>query len=497
VFEISSPHIARVMKPTPRLVTIIGTVLLVLSVLSTSEPAGAIVGGLHQSPQPKWAALISFADADRNFCSGVMIRPQWVLTAAHCVDDLPSGTSAEVTVAGQVIGVNYTKYTGRARLGASSATYPDLAVLHLVSAPIGVATLPVATTAEVAAIRAHNHGGVTVFGYGPSTAPSKSSPDHPSPVLLKSPDGAWRLADTCPYPYAELSGRIDCFRFTRLDSSGLVDAGDSGGPWAGLIRGGWVVLGVVSGSLENVNWVNTSPWQQATPVYAHLSWLDSAIAAYSPRPKPIGGHSVFVRTWSWTAATTDGYKYSGSFSDGNPVHAADAPQLPGVDAADLFANCNVDSQTDAVIPISVTLTDDTPGFTTSLQFAMWMASLTEPELDVGAMLSNGPQCVQMAWDNEGSGSWNVEWPSQFTDGQGVQLDAYVIIPNYYSPANPNGSTTAFAAANVQIGGVLPWGALGVPSNYQDLTSLKGPGLPPGLGNADSGYLELNGGLEPD
>ena len=47
-------------------------------------------GAQAQKDSWPWQALLAFAGGSQ-FCGGSLIQEQWVLTAAHCVDDIRDG----------------------------------------------------------------------------------------------------------------------------------------------------------------------------------------------------------------------------------------------------------------------------------------------------------------------------------------------------------------------------------------------------------------------
>ena len=60
-------------------------VLSVALSLSFLAPAVALVGGAREIPDPKSQPEVMFVGSRGNFCSGVAVAPDPVLTAAHCV----------------------------------------------------------------------------------------------------------------------------------------------------------------------------------------------------------------------------------------------------------------------------------------------------------------------------------------------------------------------------------------------------------------------------
>jgi secreted trypsin-like serine protease len=120
-----------------RLVTI---VLCAAATLLTCVPAGAVTypEGIGDGSSRPWVVAIRTATGDL-VCSGTLIAPRVVLTAAHCIDGVPknvrvhSGSETAVGVAGHAAHPSFDRSTYRHDIGlwylteAISTTVPGLA----------------------------------------------------------------------------------------------------------------------------------------------------------------------------------------------------------------------------------------------------------------------------------------------------------------------------------------------------------------------------------
>jgi trypsin len=210
-------------------------VALVLSLLAAGS-AGAVVGG-SEVPEGRHRYMASLQVGRSHFCGGTVIAARWVLTAAHCVEDLrPSELRVVVGSvdhsAGRRLGVKRIRVSPRydARLGSH-----DVALLRL-SADAQVPTLRLATRRQSALWA--DGAPVSAAGWGSQVpvvgmVPPFDSRMREAPLRVVGDD---RCADATA-PEVQV-----CAAALLRDSC----HGDSGGPL--LARGGsrMIQVGIVS-----------------------------------------------------------------------------------------------------------------------------------------------------------------------------------------------------------------------------------------------------------
>ena len=240
-----------------------------------------------------WQVSLSRSDASSNyaghFCGGSILSEDWIITAAHCVDNKAAG---DVRVLAGTALLSSSVLSGRAI--AEIVVHPswnpatvenDLALLRLVS--------PLTWSSQVQPIALPEAGFVggtigTISGWGftckvdpdliyyPSTC---SDPNQPYPTQLHSAEVTIQTASSCRSALG-----------TNFRSPGMLCAstptfsadscfGDSGGPLAVYTGSGWMLAGLVS-------WGYSCAW--STPgVYTNAANYVSWIRENSPPQPPL------------------------------------------------------------------------------------------------------------------------------------------------------------------------------------------------------------------
>ena len=226
-----------------------------------------IVGGTVTSPgsRPYQVAMLYNG---RQICGGTLIDSQWVLTAAHCLDNV-SATSLSIRVGahrisandGQTIPVSQ-KIVHPSWFGANNIrSGNDIALLRLsspASSQYAPAKLP---TAEVMSNYASVGRYVTVSGWGQTSNNSQGGSD-----VLREVDLPVISNSQCSQ---QLNFNMPASTICGGGAGGVSACrGDSGGPYAVRVNGDYYNVGIVS---WGQNCVGATAF---TRTYSFLDWIE-------------------------------------------------------------------------------------------------------------------------------------------------------------------------------------------------------------------------------
>jgi secreted trypsin-like serine protease len=229
---------------------------VLLAFLVLAAPAAAMSGG-RDTPIAEAPFVVSLGH-----CTGSLIAPDRVLTAAHCVDGFDPGTFEVVVgadprvtpdapshaVRGFSVARGYKLSFPFSHRTALSAIAVDDVALVLLAAPVpGAATIPVAAPQD----RVDGAGAaVTVYGYGLTEEPA---PPHPPPPPQPLQSGGMsaisRAACAREYPRA-IDAAMLCTDDRGPRPLTQPCSGDSGGPVVVTTPSGPVQVGVTSWGAE-------------------------------------------------------------------------------------------------------------------------------------------------------------------------------------------------------------------------------------------------------
>ncbi|SFB32785.1 Trypsin [Amycolatopsis marina] len=222
---------------------------------ASAEPAGVeplIVGGGNATETYSFMASLQSSWGSHS-CGGSLIKPGWVVTAAHC------GTPYQVRV-----GTTNRTSGGTVARVAQRIAHPsaDLALLRLSTqitnrAPISIASSsgPVGT-------------GTRIIGWGQTCAPRGACG---APVTLQQLDTSIVSDRECSGIYAASEICTD----NPNNNSGAC-YGDSGGPQIKRVNGVWQLIGATSRAGNNSSTCATGP-----SIYVDVPYYSSWIARYT------------------------------------------------------------------------------------------------------------------------------------------------------------------------------------------------------------------------
>lgn len=158
------------------------------------------------------------------------------------------------------------------------------------------------------------------------------------------------------------------------------------------------------------------------------------------------GPSVAQRTFSGT--TADGYTLRATFRVYRAAHAKALPSLPYDHRSSL--SCRVD-RTDAAVPVAFTLTNTTAhagiGLGTGLVFYD-NPPRNISRLKFDATLGSRLRCITTTAVN--AAQYTALWNRASKPGQGERADLFVIVPDYYTPAHPEGDRAFLHTLSLDI-----------------------------------------------
>ena len=252
----------------------------------------SVVGGI-QATAGTWPFVAFVADLqDSTACSGTVVSPMLVLTAAHCAEDISSGTIAPAAAFRVVTGALDWTASGSGQVLSVSqvlidpafdaATLDDDAALLVLTAPTRAPAIALAGPSESSLLTAGTPAAIAGWGYtyGSETTPPTSLYWGSTVVQSTAYCTQQETLDGVLYDPAENVCASDVPRFAVAACHG-----DSGGPLVATAPGGATVqIGITSHGDPNCSAAYPSVFTRADAVSGWVAQQISLTPAPSDPP---------------------------------------------------------------------------------------------------------------------------------------------------------------------------------------------------------------------
>ncbi|KAL9955812.1 hypothetical protein ACROYT_G037195 [Oculina patagonica] len=260
-----------------------------------------VVGGVNASPH-SWPWQISLRVNGRHICGGSLFKPNWVITAAHCVHRNPNPSGYTVVVGAHIRtgttavqqSLKVKKIIKHAGFSMSSLR-DDIALLELerpatLSDEVNLVCLPQKGTKVAAGTRCY------ITGWGRTVGGGSAADTLQQAILPVVSHSQCNQRNSRLLPVDERS--MVCAGSGTANQAGGCQ-GDSGGPFVCQEGGKWVLRGAVS-------WGNSMCRTDYYTVFARISsfidWISQNMAGCGTRTvrtRVVGGVNASPHSWPW------------------------------------------------------------------------------------------------------------------------------------------------------------------------------------------------------